>query len=159
MMDECQDELVQRFRTALEAESRDGVMLLTSPEDNPICSISVDHSIPAVLVVWKGYATSAQLRFIHEHMLCMVKKHGVRKILGDDTALPTIHMEDRVWINEEWMPRAVAAGVRAGASKRPQSYFGKLSIEHVLSGAPENLTIRAFDEFDDARHWLCQFAC
>lgn len=155
----CEGEAINRFREQLAAESGDGSLLIAAPEDNPICSISVDESIPAVVIVWRRYATSVQLRFIHEYLLCLVQRHGVRKILGDDTALPTIHADDQAWITDEWMPRAVAAGLRVGASKSPRSHFGRLAIEHLRGGAPSGLTIRGFEDVTDARRWLCECPC
>jgi thiamine monophosphate kinase len=68
--------------------------------------MSLDKSVPCIAITWKQYATSTQLRFVHENVLQMLMRQRVSKILGDDTALPTIHAEDRVWITEDWMPRA-----------------------------------------------------
>ena len=84
----------------------------------------------------------------------MLTRHRVSRILGDDTALPTIHAEDRVWITENWMPRARAAGLVAAASKRPDAYFGQLAVENVQSVAPTGVTLRSFDKLEDAREWL-----
>jgi len=72
--------------------------------------VSIDENIPAIVVLWKGYATGTQLRFVHENILDQLRKHGMSKVLGDDTGLPTIHAEDQSWIVENWMPRAIAAG-------------------------------------------------
>jgi hypothetical protein len=135
-------------------QSSDGVRLLKEPEDNPICAISVDQSIPAVVVVWKQYTTSAQIRFIHEYLLLVIKKHLLRKILGDDTELVTIHEEDQNWIANDWMPRAISAGIIAGASKRPLAYFGDLAVKDLRESAPPSITIRAFDHLENAREWL-----
>lgn len=147
-----------RLRVRLEAESTDGLKLLESLKDNPICSISYDAQVPCIVVVWKRYATSTQLRFIHESIKDLLEAHGVTKILGDDTAIPTIHAADQAWIAENWMPRAIRAGLRAIASKSPTSYFGKLSISSIQAVAPGNLVFRSFDAMDDARRWLLSFS-
>jgi len=152
-----ESEALKQLKSQLQTESSDGLKLVTCPDDNPICSIRLDESIPGIVVVWKRYATSTQLRFIHEHILSLLKKHGVGKILGDDTALPTIHNEDQAWIARTWMPRAIAAGFRAGASKSPSSHFGRLSVDGVRSEVPGSLTIRVFDRLADARQWLQEF--
>jgi hypothetical protein len=143
-----------QLRNRLQAESSDGLELLNNPTSNPICSVTLDDSVPCITVTWKQYATSTQLRFIHENLLQMLTRHRVSRILGDDTALPTIHAEDRVWITENWMPRARAAGLVAAASKRPDAYFGQLAVENVQSVAPTGVTLRSFDKLEDAREWL-----
>jgi len=122
--------------------------------DNPICAVTVDASIPCIVLVWKRYATSAQLRFIQESALRLLRENALHKILGDDTALPTIHGDDRSWIAENWMPRAIAAGLRAVASKSPLAHFGRVSVDAVLSVAPAPLIWRSFDDMAAARRWL-----
>lgn len=149
-----ENERLAQLRKLVQAESSDGLKLLSSPEDNPICSIAVDASIPGIVVTWKDYATSTQLRFVHEHILHMLKTHGLSKILGDDTALQTIHGEDQAWIIQDWMPRAIRAGLRAAASKSPTAYFAKLAVTSVQAAAPEALALSVFSDTAEARKWL-----
>ena len=111
----------------VEEESIDGIKLLESPDDNPICSLSYDETVRCVTIVWRKYATSAQLRFVHETIIDMLTRHEANKILGDDSDLPVIHAEDQKWIIEDWMPRARAAGLKAAASTVSLAFFGKLS--------------------------------
>ena len=138
----------------LEAESSDGLALLKNPKDNPICSIFVDENIPCVMVVWKRYATSTQLRFVHENIIDLLRKHGLTKIIGDDTDLPTIHQEDQSWIVNNWMPRAVSAGLRAAANKVPAAHFGRISVDSVKSAMSSNILMCSFEDIDEARKWI-----
>jgi hypothetical protein len=146
------------LRILLEAETSDSIRLLENIKDNPICSVYIDQSVPCVVVSWRRYATSTQLRYIHETILHMLERHGATKVLGDDTSLPTIHEEDQRWIVENWIPRAIAAGLKVAASKKPASHFGRISVDNIRavirSIAAENLLIRAFDDIDAARRWL-----
>jgi hypothetical protein len=147
-------ESLKDLRSRLEKESSDSLKLLEDLNDNPICAVSLDETVPCIKVIWKQYATSTQLRFVHESIVHMLERHGINKVLGDDTALPTIHSEDQVWIAENWMPRAVSAGLRAAASKSPASYFCQISIETIQSVAPPELALRSFDDMSAARQWL-----
>ena len=83
-----------------------------------------------------------------------MRERRVGKILGDDTALPTIHADDRRWIAENWLPRAIAAGLTAAANKEPASHFGKVSVREVQRALSPSLLLRAFPNMEDARHWL-----
>jgi hypothetical protein len=105
-------------------------------------------------VVWKSYATSEQFRYIHEQILMLLKKHGVGKVLGDDTVVPLIHARDQIWITNDWFPRAVAAGLKVGASKKPVAQSRQAPIDRIQSQTPSGLTIRSFDDLEDARRWL-----
>jgi hypothetical protein len=108
---------MEHLRDLLKKESGDSLKLLRDVKNSPICSISFDDTVPCISVVWKQYATSTQLRFVHETILHMLGKYRVSKVLGDDTALPTIHADDQTWITRNWMPRAIAAGLKAAAGK------------------------------------------
>jgi hypothetical protein len=153
---ERETETLAQLRVMVATESRDGQRLAENLGDNPICTVIVDESIPGIVVTWRRYATSTQLRFIHEAILDLVRRRGVVRVLGDDTALPTIHAEDQRWIVADWMPRAKEAGVRVAASKSPVSYFGRLAVERVASNAPWPL--RAFEDMREARRWLQNLA-
>lgn len=136
------------------APAHGGQSLIKDLADNPICAIEVDQAVPCVKVVWKRYGTSAQLRFVHEHILHLLQTHRIKAVLGDDTDLPTIHAEDQRWIIENWLPRARSAGLKAAASKRPRTHLGKLAVDAVQSFAPPGVQLRSFEKVEDARDWL-----
>jgi hypothetical protein len=140
-------------------EAEEGRLLAADIHDNPVCTVNYDARIPAIVVVWKRYVTSLQLRFVHEKMLEMIVEHSAHKILGDDTDLSVIHPRDQDWILHDWMPRAFKAGLKAAASKRPSGYFGRLSTTSIQSQA-EALRHQAFDDIASARDWLtrCEVA-
>jgi hypothetical protein len=146
-------EELSELQRRLGIESDDSRKLASNPDNNPICSIAFDESIPAITVTWKRYATSTQLRFIHEYLLTLLQWHGASKILGDDTALATIHPDDREWISETWLPRAIACGLKAAVSKKPASMHGQFAVAAVQSEL-KGIAIDAFDGMADARQWL-----
>jgi hypothetical protein len=55
--------------------------------DNPIYAVALDDAIPCIRVQWRSYATSTQLRFVHESLIGLIERHRVSNVLGDDTAL------------------------------------------------------------------------
>jgi hypothetical protein len=138
----------------LHGDSGDDRALAQSIEDNPICTVSYDPSTPCLLVRWKRHATSAQIRYIHECLIHLIKKHRVSKILGDDTDLVSIAAVDQHWIVQDWMPCAMAADLRNAASIKPRAYFGRTSVNRILSILPAGLAIRSFERFEDGQAWL-----
>jgi hypothetical protein len=138
----------------LERESADGAAMARNIGDNPICCVSFDANVPCLFVEWRGYATSTQLRFVHERILELLEEHRVAKILGDNSGLPTVHADDQKWIIENWMPRAKAAGLRVSAAKQPVSYFGRLAMNTLYAAMPAGMVARSFDQLDQARRWL-----
>lgn len=138
----------------LEGESGDGRALARSIEDNPICTVSYEPDVSCLLVKWKRYATSTQLRYIHECLIRLITKYRVSKILGDDTDLVSIAAIDQHWIVQDWMPRAITAGLKSAASIKPRGYFGQTSVNRILSIVPAGLAIQSFGNFEEARNWL-----
>jgi hypothetical protein len=70
------------LKQLIENESSDGRALARNLADNPICTVTRDDSVPRLFVQWKGYATSAQIRFIHECLIDVIEGHGVSKSLA-----------------------------------------------------------------------------
>lgn len=146
----CLAKLIQAVRS----ESSDGALLLENPGDNPVCALTYDEKVSCVSVVWRKYATSVQLRFIHEAILQMMEKYGARKILGDDRELPVVHPEDQRWIIEDWLPRARAAGLKRVAAIASHSFFGRLSIGSIQLKLANDIPIRQFHSTREAAGWL-----
>jgi hypothetical protein len=120
---------------------------------NPVCSVLFDADLPCLTVIWKRQASSAQLRCLHERLIELLREYKVNKLLGDDTALPSIDPEDQVWIAQDWLPRAVAAGLKLAANKSPEAYFGRLAVE-TIKASQSLLAMRSFEHFEEAPRWL-----
>lgn len=126
--------------------------------DLPAGRLGLDDTIPALTVTWKGYARTQEVRELHERLLDLILAYRVSKVLADDTALPTVAADARRWIIDDWMPRAVAAGLRMAAAKRSDTHFGRIAVESLHSGAPSELKLECFDDLTKAREWLCNAA-
>lgn len=135
-------------------ESHEGVQLLRNPYDNPICRLSYNRTVKCIEVVWRRYATSAQLRYIHEIILAMLVQHNASKILGDDSDLPIVHAEDQRWIVENWLPRARAAGFKVAATTMSMTFFGRVAIGAIQSKLAREVHIENFRSIHSARLWL-----
>ncbi|HTR83863.1 MAG TPA: hypothetical protein VMI56_05260 [Reyranella sp.] len=155
--EKSETEPLKRLAAALGIEPTDALPLIDRLKDNPTCSMFFDDEVPCVTVVWKGSVTSSQLRCVHENLIHLIAAHRVSKVLGDDTALPTIDIDDQRWILDDWMPRAAAAGLKAAASKAPDSYIARVSIDNIIQANGENMTIRSFGDIGEARRWLREY--
>lgn len=151
---EAQALRVNGLRDLVRRESSEGRSLAANPHDNCVCTIGIDTGADCVELVWKNYATSNQLRFVHEFMLLQVLSQDLSAILGDDTLVPTVHAEDRKWIVEDWMPRARKCGLARIAATVSHRHFGRVAIDEVHLAAPPGIEIRTFPEFAAAREWL-----
>jgi hypothetical protein len=123
--------------------------------EDGVCTVTHDPEVPCVVMLWQGYATSAQFRAANERVLAVVAETQARKLLGDVSRFVLIGAEDQAWLNQNWIPRAVAGGLRHVALVQPSYYFNKVAVETVSSRIdPEHLSVSFFGDVAGARDWL-----
>ncbi|MGE5540060.1 MAG: hypothetical protein ACM30I_15690 [Gemmatimonas sp.] len=142
------------LRGRLETESPHGRALLADLADNPVATVVLDREVPCVAIVWRGYATDLQSRYVHEMILLFIADHGVPKLLVDNTRLPSIGDDTRRWIADDWIPRVMDAGLRVIAGTEPSSVFASQPIRRIATGFNAPLTARYFADLAVARAWL-----
>jgi len=144
----------EKLRAVVAAESYEGRVVSEGVADNPICRLMIDPTIPCLVLHWRKNPTSLQLRFVLESVIEIIQAEALPSLMGDDGQLLRISPEDQIWISQNWMPRAVLAGLRAAASAVPFSNLGKFSLDPIHISAPQGLAINSFDRVDDAKRWL-----
>ncbi|MFO0858982.1 MAG: response regulator [Phycisphaerales bacterium] len=125
--------------------------LLQSPHDNPVCALAADPSLPGLQITWRAVPSSGQLRFIFEHLLDVIAVRRVGKLLASDAPLAAIGPDDQRWIAQEWLARALGAGLRAGVSAGP---LARLAQDAKSAAMLPPLIILPFEQLADARGWL-----
>jgi hypothetical protein len=120
-------------------------------------AIYYDDSLHAVVMRWRGYATSQEFREGTELMLETLESNGAAKVFADIKEMAIIGMEDQAWLNADFLPRAIAAGFRAIAIIRPHAYFNKVAVESISYKVDkEKLAIAFFDNDRSAKEWLAE---
>lgn len=118
-------------------------------------TVSWDESTQAVTVVWKGFVTLDKVRTGLEKALELYQAKGKGKWLADTTQILPFGKEAERWMNEDWFPRAIAAGVKKMALLIPKSSLGKMSLESLMGKVPgTDLTTAYFDNQEAAKKWL-----
>jgi hypothetical protein len=118
-------------------------------------TIDYDGDIPCVVMIWKGYATSAAFREGNARVLSEITARRASKLLGDVTDFVLIGAEDQAWLNEVWIPRALHAGLRKVALVQPSFYFNRVAIDTVAQKLDrDRVALGFFDNRDAAKAWL-----
>ena len=119
--------------------------------------IYYDTAISAVVMEWKGYATSDEFKEGTEYMLRTLSANNAYKVLADIKEMTIIGMEDQQWLDTNFLPRAMQAGFRAIAIVKPDYYFNKVAVESIsYKISKDKLTINFFDNAAEAKEWLRQ---
>jgi hypothetical protein len=121
----------------------------------PDCEVSFDADVPCIVMTWQGYLTSEQFRAANERVLEFIKVKRCPQLLGDITDFTLITAEDQRWLNENWIPRAIAAGLRVCALVQPVYYFNQVAVENVTQAVERGrLDVRHFADVESARRFL-----
>ena len=114
-----------------------------------------DESLQAVWAQGSAYAEGPELRAGYDAILALCRSKKNRRYIGDARNLAPISQSDQRWINEEFMPQLIAAGVRFMAVVIPKASVARLSVRQVLSKVHDvHLVTAYFDGMEAARDWL-----
>src|SRR6187399_2486571 len=102
---------------------------MTNGKQRTDLNIYFDADQNCVVMEWDGYATSAQFRQGTELMLETLQKHETKKVLANIKNMVLIGMEDQLWMEQDFLPRAIQHGFSAIAIIRPDHYFNKVAVE------------------------------
>jgi hypothetical protein len=123
--------------------------------ETDVCQIRYDPDARCVVMVWQGYATSAEFRAANERVLAAIYAHRVENLLGDVSRFVLIGATDQNWLNDNWIPRAIDAGLRRVALVQPTYYFNQVAVENVGRRLDANrLQLSYFGDMASARDWL-----
>lgn len=123
--------------------------------DEPWLTVSWDEYCQAVRLEWKSYVEGEPARQGLEEGLRLFQRKRTHRWLADVRMLGPVRQVDQQWINQDWFPRAIAAGLRVMATVIPKSAIARMSIKQIMSKVNEiDIINNNFDDLEQARHWL-----
>jgi hypothetical protein len=85
----------------------------------------------------------------------LLKEHHATKWLSDNRAIGPHSEEDGAWTNNDWLPRAIAAGWKYWALVAPDDVKGRMNMaEFVNSFYEMGVRIMVFTDVEPAMEWL-----
>lgn len=123
--------------------------------DEPWLTIYWDELCQAVRLEWKSYVEGEQARQGLEEGLRLFQRKHTSRWLADVRLLGPVRQIDQQWINQDWFPRAIAAGLRSLATVTPRSAIARMSVRQIMSKVNEvDVVNNYFDDLEQARAWL-----
>lgn len=118
-------------------------------------TIHWDESTQAVWMEWKEYAEGEEFRSALDAGISLVRRKRTSRWLADLRRLGPVRQVDQQWANEDWFPRAIAAGVRFMALVSPTASVSRLSVKQIMSKVRDiELVTNNFADLAQARTWL-----
>jgi hypothetical protein len=120
-------------------------------------SVKWDAEAATVVVVWEGWANSNEFAAMLEAGVQALKDHRGSRWLADCRRQKVLNPTDQDRADREWLPRALAAGLKKFAVVLPDSGLAGTNLKDRLAGVPDaKLGIAYFATVQQAREWLAQ---
>ena len=113
-----------------------------------------DSSSQAAHMEWQGWAKPAEFRAANDALVQAIRDHRGSRVLGDSRLIKVIQKSDQEWVNTDWFPRILAAGLTRMALVIPQSGLAKMNIDDMVSRVADRLDVAYFATLAEARVWL-----
>jgi hypothetical protein len=118
-------------------------------------TIRWDETIQAGWAEYKGYAEGEEFRAAYEANLQLLRQKRACRWLSDARLLAPISQADQRWLNNDWLPRMIAAGLRWSAVVSPRAAVSRLTVKQIVSKINNvSLVTDHFDDLEAARSWL-----
>lgn len=102
---------------------------------------------------WKGDLTVDEVIEACKVSLEFIEKEKPELVLNDNSRLTGSWDEANEWIAQNWMPRALAAGLKKFAHVISPDVFGALSAEELVTKV-SGFEMRIFENEEEAKAWL-----
>ncbi len=125
--------------------------------NNEFANVSYDNESNAIITVWKRPSTSETYKAICSLMLEKILEFKAEAIITDIYQQGIVGTENRLWLQNEILPKAYESGLRKVATITPNDVFSKFYVESVKSGIFVNaidLESNYFKDLTSAQEWV-----
>jgi SpoIIAA-like len=120
-----------------------------------VASVRWDEDGQLVLVEWQGWANTTEFSQLLEAEIAALRKHHGTRILADCRRQKVLNPADQDRASTEWIPRALAAGLKCFAVVVPSSALAELNLKASLDKVPATaLEVAYFATPEEARDWF-----
>ena len=121
-----------------------------------VAVVKWDSASQAAHMEWQGWARPAEFQAANDALIQAITDHRGTKVLGDSRQIKVIQKTDQEWVNGDWFPRILAAGLTRMALVLPASGLAKMNIDDLVGRVADRLDVAYFATLEDARMWLAR---
>ena len=123
----------------------------------PYADIVYEEAKKLVIVTYKKYLSSEQLREVYEKTLECTINYGATKILNDASTFVTIKAADQEWISSNYVSRIVHTKIKKIATVLPDNMIQKQVLNKIESDVDKTrlpFESQNFQSLEAAMQWL-----
>ncbi len=123
--------------------------------DTDFVKITYDTEAKLLIQRWKRIVTSEEYRKAFQVSLEAVSKYNIPLFLSDTSKEGVISPEDRKWLEEVIIPKAVKNGLKYSATIMDKDLYKKYYLSKLKNASEESgMRFRIFDNYDEGLKWL-----
>jgi hypothetical protein len=120
-----------------------------------IASVTWDEEGQLVMVEWEGWADSAEFADLLDAEVRALLNHRGSRLLADCRQQKVLSPVEQDRADREWLPKALAAGLKRFAIVLPTSVLAAMNLQDRLRKIPGGtLDIAYFADVSEARAWI-----
>lgn len=120
-----------------------------------VAVVTWDPAIGVAHIEWQGWANPTEFAAANDAIITALKRNRGTKSLGDCRNMKVIQQSDQDWVNREWFPKAIAAGLTRMALVVAKSGLAQMIVEDLVSRVPgTKLDVGYFATIEEATTWL-----
>ena len=126
-------------------------------KDAPNYTIEWDSDIDAILHKWTGFTAGDQFREGANDLLEVIESKNTSKLLVDTSNIKAHNDGDKQWLQEEWVPKMLEAGIEHSAQVHSDSAISKMEMEGLMD-AMDDIPYDAYitSSLEEGREWLAE---
>ncbi|MXR22294.1 hypothetical protein [Halobacterium bonnevillei] len=120
-------------------------------------TIETDDELDAVLHTWTDFTTGEAFRDGSNVLLEAIRETGHSNLLVDTSNIQAHDDEDKAWLQQEWVPKALDAGMEASAMVYSDSVISKMEMESFneeIEDSPYETFLT--DDREEGEAWLAE---
>ena len=120
-----------------------------------VATVRWDPATVTVVVEWAGLADATEFTALLDAEIRALRDHLGTRLLADCRLQKVLNSAAEDWADREWLPRALAAGLKRFAVVLPVSEAAAKNVQEHLGRVPSSsLEVGYFETVEKARAWL-----
>ena len=125
--------------------------------NNEFACIRYDGESNSIIAFWKKPSTSEAYKVIFTLILEKILEFKVEGFISDIFHQGIVGTENRLWLQNEILPKAYAGGLKKLATVSPNDVFSRFYIDSVQQASIANgmeLDFQYFKDLNSAQDWV-----
>ncbi|MFC7057103.1 hypothetical protein [Halovenus salina] len=126
-------------------------------EETETYRIEVDQDIDTVIYTWTKPVSGEELRQGANALLAFAADNDLFKMIIDSNRIEAHTKADRTWLQEEWAPDIIDAGMMYSGVVYPGTLIAEMDIEQLMDGMDDS-EHRSYitESLPEAREWIAE---